>query len=159
METFGETSFETRGDLTLEITRTFDAPRQVVFDAFTVCEAAQRWMGPPGWEFAGCEIDLRPGGAYRFVSRAPQGFEVDNGGTILEVSSPERLVTTQDAGAGRTNHTLTLTEDGGRTTMTYAVEYPTTVMRDAAAGMMEATDAGYDKLAEYLRTGTSRPGA
>jgi uncharacterized protein YndB with AHSA1/START domain len=130
--------------------RTFDAPRRVVFDAFTVCDAAQRWMGPPGWEFAACEIDLRPGGAYRFVSRSPQGSEVDTGGTCLEVEAPERLVTTQDAGAGRTRHTLVLTEDGGRTTMNYAVEYPSTEMRDAAATMKEATAAGYDKLAEYL---------
>ena len=52
MDTVGETSFATPGDLALEITRTFDAPRQTVFDAFTVCEATQRWMGPPGWEFA-----------------------------------------------------------------------------------------------------------
>jgi hypothetical protein len=66
--------------------------------------------------------------------------------------APERLVTTQDAGAGRTRHTLVLTEDGGRTTMTCAVEYPTTEMRDAAAAMTEPMDAGYDKLAEYLRT-------
>jgi uncharacterized protein YndB with AHSA1/START domain len=152
MDTVGETSFATPGDRELEITRTFDAPRQAVFDAFTVCEAAQRWMGPPGWEFASCEIDLRPGGAYRIVSRTPQGYEIDNGGTVDEISSPERLVTTQDAGAGRTRHTLVLTEDGGGTTMTYAVEYPTTEMRDAAAAMTEAMDAGYDKLAEYLRT-------
>lgn len=150
MASFEETSFATPGDLTLEITRTFDAPRQAVFDAFTVCEAAQRWMGPPGWTFAVCEIDLRPGGAYRFVSRTPQGYEVDNGGTVDEVAPPERMVTTQGAGAGRTRHTLWLTEDGGRTTMTYEVEYPTSEMRDAAAAMTEAMDQGYDKLAAYL---------
>lgn len=94
-----------------------------------------------GWEFASCEIDLRPGGAYRFVSRTPQGYEIDNGGTCDEIVAPERLVTTQDAGAGRTRHTLVLTEDGGRTTMTYAVEYPIE-MRDAAAAMTEPMDAG-----------------
>lgn len=48
MDSVGETSFRTQGDLTLETIRTFDAPRQAVFDAFTVCESAQRWMGPPG---------------------------------------------------------------------------------------------------------------
>jgi uncharacterized protein YndB with AHSA1/START domain len=94
----------------------------------------------------------RPGGAHRFVSRTPQGYEIDNGGTCDEVMAPERLVTTQDAGAGRTRHTLALTEYGGRTTMTYGVEYPTTEMRDAAAAMTEAMDTGYDKLAEYVRT-------
>ena len=87
MDTVGETSFATPGDRELEITRTFDASRQAVFDAFTVCEAARRWMGPPGWEVAGCEIDLRPGGVYRFVWKSPQGYEVDNGGTCNEVSS------------------------------------------------------------------------
>ena len=152
MDTVGETSFATPGDLALEITRTFDAPRQAVFDAFTVREAVTLWMGPPGWTFAACEIDLRPGGAYRLVSRTPQGYEIDNGGTCEEVAPPERLVTVQDAGAGRTRHTLVHTENGDRTTMTYSVEYPTTEMRDSAAQMQEATDAGYDKLAEYLRS-------
>jgi uncharacterized protein YndB with AHSA1/START domain len=82
VESHEETSFATRGDLTLEITRTFDAPRQAVFDAFTLCEAAQRWMGPPGWTFAACEIDLRPGGAYRLVSRTPRfrAFQICSGG-------------------------------------------------------------------------------
>ena len=111
-------------------------------------------MGPPGWEVAGCEIDLRPGGVYRFVWRSPQGYEVDNGGTCDEVSAPERLVTTQDAGAGRTRHTVVLTEDGAWTTMSYVVEYPTGEMRDAAAAMpmKEAMDIGCNKLAEHLRT-------
>jgi uncharacterized protein YndB with AHSA1/START domain len=81
-----------------------------------------------------------------------QGYEIDDGGTVDEVAPPERLITTQDAGAGRTRHTLVLTEDDGGTTMTYVVEYPTSEMRDAAAAMTEAMDAGYDKLAEYLET-------
>jgi uncharacterized protein YndB with AHSA1/START domain len=76
-DTGGETSFETAGDHELEIIRTFDAPRQTVFDAFTVCESATRWMGPPGWEVTGCEIDPRPGGVYRFVWKSPQGYEVE----------------------------------------------------------------------------------
>jgi len=108
--------------------------------------------GPAGWEVTGCEIDLRPGGVYRFVWKSPQGYEVENRGTCDEVSAPERLVTTQDAGAGPTRHTIVLTGDGGGTTMTYTVEYPSTEMRDAAAQMpmKEAMDAGYGKLAEHL---------
>ena len=111
-------------------------------------------MGPPGWEVTGCEIDPRPGGVYRFVWKSPEGYEVENGGTCDEVSAPERLVTTQDAGVGVTHHTVILIETGGGTTMTYAVEYPSTEMRDAAAQipMKEAIDVGYDKLAEHLRT-------
>jgi len=156
MATVRETSFATPGDRELEITRTFDAPRQAVFDAFTVCEAARRWMGPPGWEVAGCEIDLRPGGVHRFVWKSPQGYEVDNGGTCDEVSAPERLVTPQDAGASRTRNTVVLTDDGAKTTMTYVVEYPTGEMGDAAAAMpmKEAMNMGYDKLAEYLARST-----
>ena len=152
MDNVGETSFATPGDVALEITRTFDAPRQTVFDAFTMCESASKWIGPPGWEVTGCEIDPRPGGVYRFVWKSPQGYEVENGGTCDEVSAPERLVTSQDAGAGVTRHTIVLTEQGGGTTMTYTVEYPSTEMRDAAAQlpMKEAMDTGYDKLAEHL---------
>jgi uncharacterized protein YndB with AHSA1/START domain len=80
------------------------------------------------------------------------GYELDNGGTCDEVSAPERLVTTQDAGAGRTRHTVVLTDDGAKTTTTYVVEYPTGEMRDAAAAMpmKETMETGYDKLADYL---------
>jgi uncharacterized protein YndB with AHSA1/START domain len=150
----GETSSGTPGDRALEITRTFDAPRRAVFDPFTLCDSASQWMGPPAWEVTGCEIDPRPGGVYRFVWKSPQGYEVENRGTCDEVSAPERLVTTQAAGAGVTRHTIVLTETGSATTMTYTVEYPTSEMRDAAAQlpMKEAMDAGYDKLAEFLRT-------
>ena len=152
MDTVGATSFAKPGDRALEITRAFEVRRQVVFDAFTTCDAVRWWMGPAGWTIGGCEIDLRPGGAYRIGMKSPDGYEVPGGGTCEAVSAPELLVTNQDYGAGATRHTLRLAEDGGRTTMTYTVEYPSTEMRDAASAMplKEAMDQGYDRLAEYL---------
>ena len=153
MDTVGETSFATPGDRELEITRTFDAPRQAVFDTRSPC--ARRLGG--GWarrggRSPGARSTCDRAGVHRFAWKSPQGYEVDNGGTCDEVSAPERLVTTQDAGAGRTRHTVVLTDDGAKTTMTYVVEYPTGEMRDAAAAMpmKEAMDMGYEKLADYL---------
>jgi uncharacterized protein YndB with AHSA1/START domain len=73
VHTVGETSFDTPGDLALEIIRTLDASRQTVFDAFTVCESASRWMGPPGWEVTGCEIDPRPRGRLPLRLEEPAG--------------------------------------------------------------------------------------
>ena len=156
MDTCGETSFATLGDLELEITRSFDATRQAVFDAFMVCEAARRWMGPPGWDVAACEIDLRPGRhlPVRLEEsprvRGRQRRHVQRGlvaGAIGHDSGCRR---------GRTRHTVVLTEEGGETTMTYVVEYPTGEMRDAAAAMpmKETMDIGYDKLADYLARST-----
>jgi Activator of Hsp90 ATPase homolog 1-like protein len=86
-------------------------------------------------------------------SRGPPGYEIDNGGTVDEVAAPERLVTRQDAGAGRTRHTLVLTEGGGSTRMTYIVEYPTTEIARRRGGDDRSDGTrGTNKLAEYLRT-------
>ena len=155
MGTVGETSFATPGELELEITRTFDASRQTVFDAFTGVRLGEPVDGPAGLGgHRAARSTPRPGGVYRFVWKSPQGYEVENGGTCDEVSAPERLVTTQDA-RRRPDPSHRRPDRGAEAdTMTYTVEYPSTEMRDAAAQMpmKEAIDAGYDKLAEHLAT-------
>src|SRR3981081_4067870 len=86
----------TPSDLEIQVTRDFDAPRRLVFDAFTKPELVRRWLlGPPGWTMPLCEIDLRVGGAYRYVWRSEKdGSHMAIGGVFREVIPLERLVAT-----------------------------------------------------------------
>ena len=83
-------------DREIRITRDFDAPRQLVFDAFTKPELVRRWLlGPPGWTMPICEIDLKVGGAYRYVWRKEGGRDMGMGGVFQEIVAPERIVATE----------------------------------------------------------------
>src|ERR1700752_2513004 len=81
-----------KADLELVITRIFDAPREVVFNAWSEPERAMRWWGPQGFTTAHCEMDVRPGGTYRVCMRSPEGTEHWQRGVCREVVEPERLV-------------------------------------------------------------------
>ena len=76
------------------VRRIFDAPRHLVFEALTQPELLRRWYGPPGWSLVVCEVDLRVGGSFRFVSRRDTGKDVGQRGEYLEIEVPERLVNT-----------------------------------------------------------------
>src|SRR6478752_2284371 len=83
-------------DREIEMTRRFDAPRALVFDAYTRPELLRRWLGVfGGWSFATCEVDLRVGGSYRYVWRHVDGMEMGMGGVYREVVRPERVVSTE----------------------------------------------------------------
>src|SRR3989454_4488921 len=86
----------TPSDREIAMTRVFDAPRSLVFDAFTKPELVKQWLlGPPGWSMPVCEIDLRVGGTYRYVWRHANGNEMGMGGVYREIVAPERIVATQ----------------------------------------------------------------
>ena len=136
--------------------RVFDAPRTLVWDAWTSPEHVPHWMlGPEGWTIPVCEIDLRPGGAWHFVWRRADGTEMGMRGVYQEIVPPERLVSTESWGGDwpETINTLLLSEDDGRTTMALTVLYPSKDARDAAlgTGMKEGASLSFDRLAEYLR--------
>ncbi|TWI05905.1 uncharacterized protein YndB with AHSA1/START domain [Luteimonas cucumeris] len=146
-------------DREIRITRVFDAPRALVFDAFTKAELLKRWMsGPPGWTFEVCEIDLRVGGTYRYVWRGPDGSEMGMGGVHREIVVPERVVNTQrfdqDWTGGEAVGTLVLTEVEGRTISTNTVLYASKEARDGAlaSGMEHGMAMGYDRLETLLPT-------
>src|SRR5476651_2398692 len=108
------------GDREIVITRSFDAPRQLVWDAHTKPELIKRWLfGPPGWTMAVCDMDLTVGGAYRWVWHGPEGQVMAMGGIHREIVPPERIVNTQlfdeDWTGGAAVGTLVLTESGGKT--------------------------------------------
>jgi uncharacterized protein YndB with AHSA1/START domain len=151
----GTTTFTTPSDREVVMTRVFDAPRRLVWAAWTDPRHIPQWMlGPDGWTMPVCEIDLRPGGAWRFVWRRTDGSEMSMAGIYKEIVPPERLVSTE-AWSGdwpETVNTLTLVEHEGRTTLTQRVLYPSKEARDAAlgTGMREGTSQSFERLDGYL---------
>jgi uncharacterized protein YndB with AHSA1/START domain len=146
-------------DREIVITRIFDAPRELVFEAMSKAELLQRWLwGAPGWTMVRCESDLRVGGAFRHVWRGPDGNEMLMRGVYREIVPPERIVRTEsfefgcDAQMGEQVGTLVLTEEGDKTRLTLTVLYPSKEARDAtiASGMERGVAASYDRLAELL---------
>src|SRR5258705_3710783 len=91
----GKLQISTPSDREIAMTRAFDAPRSMVFDAWTKPELLKRWLGVFGnWSFAVCEVDLRVGGKYRYVWRGKDGKEMAMGGVFRQIVRPERLVVT-----------------------------------------------------------------
>lgn len=153
----GVTSYTTPTDREVVVTRVVDAPRRLVFEAWTDPRHIPNWLlGPEGWTMPVCELDLRPGGAWRYVWRKSDGSEMTMGGLVREVTPPERLVTTERWGPEwpETVNTLTLTETGGRTTITLTITYPSKAARDAAleSGMKGGMDESFARLDQVVRS-------
>lgn len=153
----GVTTYTTPSDREVVITRVVSAPRGVVFDAFTNTRHVPNWLiGPEGWTMPVCEIDLRPGGRWRYVYRKGDGSEMTMQGSYREVVPPERLVSTESWGPEwpETVNTMILTEAGALTTITITVRYPNKEARDAAlkTGMKEGMDQGFARLDTLLET-------
>jgi uncharacterized protein YndB with AHSA1/START domain len=151
-----EVTYATPSDREVRVTRAFDAPRRLVFDAYTKCEHLQQWMlGPDGWAMPICEMDLRPGGAYRWGWRRSDGSEMEIRGTHKEIAPPERLVSTESWGADwpETTNTMVLAEKDGVTTMTLTILYPSKEAREAAlqTGMKDGMNQSFERLEAYLR--------
>lgn len=143
-------------DLEIRITRVFDAPRALVFDAMTRPELVRRWLlGPDGWSMPVCEIDLRPGGEYRYVwRRDADGTEMGMSGVILEIVPPERFVGTERFDEswypGEAVGTIVLVEKDGRTTLTHTLRYESKEARDAVLRSPADMAPSYDRLAGLL---------
>ncbi|XXY52021.1 SRPBCC family protein [Sorangium sp. So ce269] len=140
----------------ISMTRLFNAPRQLVFDVMTKPEHVKRWWGclSEGYSVPVCEIDLRPGGKWRFVNRHPQG-EAAFHGEYKEITPPSRLVFTEifeDYPDTVSVVTTVLTDEGGKTRMTATVRYPSLEVRDIVmgTGMAEGAGLSYDRLEELV---------
>jgi uncharacterized protein YndB with AHSA1/START domain len=152
-------------DHQIVITRIFDAPRHLVFEAMSRPEFLKRWLlGPPGWSMVVCENDLRVGGTFRHVWHGPDGAVMAMGGVYREVVPPQRIERTEsfslgcDSQAGEQLAMLVLTEQGNKTLLTLTVQYPSKEARDAtlASGMERGVTASYDRLAELLASAEVR---
>lgn len=158
MTTPGNLKLTTRGDREIVITRAFDAPRKLVFDAHTKPELVKQWLlGPDGWSMPVCEIDLKVGGKYRYVWRRDKdGTEMGMGGVYREIVAPERLVATekfdQSWYPGEAVGTFVLVEQSGKTTLTQTMLYESREARDGVlkSGMEKGVVASYDRLAKLV---------
>ena len=167
MQKTGALKVTTPGDREIVMMRAFDAPRNLVWDALTKPELVKRWLlGPPGWSMPVCEIDLRVGGAYRYVWRRDgDGTEMGMGGVFREVAAPERLVVTESFDEawypGQALVTNALVERDGRTTLTLTIRYESREARDAvvASDCVQGVGESYDKLAQLLESMQARGGS
>lgn len=160
MKNSGALKVTTPSDREITMTRVFDAPRHLVFEAWTKPELVKRWLyGPDDWRLAVCEMDLRVGGASRFVWRQDgDGQEMGMSGVFREIAPPERLVFTEiwddDWTGGEALNTLIFTELAGKTMLTQTVRYSSQGARDGAlkTGMEQGIAVSYDRLAELLKS-------
>lgn len=150
-------------DREVMVTRSFKAPRALVFRAHVEPELVRRWMlGPPGWSMPVCEMDVRVGGSYRWRWRSDtDGKEFGFAGTFREVQPPSKLVHTEsyDAGTVGDNYpgealvTTSFVEEGGITTMTSVIDFGSKQTRDAAVktGMTDGMEMSYQLLDRLLQ--------
>jgi uncharacterized protein YndB with AHSA1/START domain len=141
-------------DREIAMTRVFDAPREMVFDAFYKPELLKRWFGPRGWSLAVCEVDQRVGGGFRFILRGPDGKEMGMRGAYREIVRPSRSVHMEsfDDYPGESQVTAEFVERDGKTMLTVTVLYPSKEVRDIVlrSGMEHGAAESYDRLAEML---------
>jgi uncharacterized protein YndB with AHSA1/START domain len=145
-------------DREIVMTRIFDAPRALVWDAFTKPELIRRWLlGPEGWSMPVCEMDLRPGGSFAYTWRSDEnGREFGITGAIKEIDAPDRMVRTErftdEWYRGEALVTTTFVESAGTTTVTMTILHETRESRDEAleSGMEGGVAKSYDRLAGIL---------
>jgi uncharacterized protein YndB with AHSA1/START domain len=160
MKNTGNLKVTTPSDREIAMTRVFDAPRRLVFDAYTKPELVKRWLlGPPGWTMPVCEIDLRVGGSYRYVWHGQNGSEMGMRGIYREIVPAERIVCTESFDdpwyEGEAVGTTVFVERGGKTTLTTTVLYASKEIRDAVlkSPMEQGVAASFDRLADLLASG------
>jgi uncharacterized protein YndB with AHSA1/START domain len=146
----------TPSDREIAMTRVFNAPARLVFDAWTKPELIKRWLGVrAGWTMEVCEVDLKVGGTYRFVWRSPD-MTMGMGGAYREIVPPVRLVSTEKFDEawyeGEALDTIVLVEQDGKTTVTTTVRFVSREVRDAVikSGMASGVAESYDKLEDLL---------
>ena len=158
MNSTGTLQVTTPSEREIAMSRVFDAPRSLVFDAWTKPELLKRWLGVRGgWSMVVYEVDLKVGGTYRFVWRkGPDGTEMGMRGVYREIAPPERIVNTERFDdpwyEGDAVETTVLIEHGGKTTLTTTLLYASQKVRDAVlkSPMESGVDESYEKLAELL---------
>lgn len=146
----------TPSDREIQVTRTFDAPAQLVFDCHTKPEYVQKWLlGPPGWSMPVCEIDLKVGGRYRYVWRsATSNEEFGVQGEFREISRPDRLVHTEsmDGMPGEALCTTTFSQTGTATVLTLTMRFESREARDRAleSGMTDGMSMSYARMQDMI---------
>lgn len=149
----------TRDDRDIVLSREFNAPRRMVFDAWTKPKLLMRWYGARGWNLTGCYVDLRVGGRWRFVSQGPDGSIMAQSGVYQAIHAPDRVVYTEkfdnQSYPGETLVAHVFVERSGKTTVTSTLRYPSRDARDIVLRYPMARGVGesFDRLAELLAQG------
>jgi uncharacterized protein YndB with AHSA1/START domain len=148
----------TPGDREIVMKRTFNAPRRLVFEAYTKPEYLKRWLlGPPGWEMVVCDVAKKVGDRYRYEWRNAEGTQFGIGGLCREFARPEKIVCTElmDGYASESLVTSVLIEQSGKTTLTTTCLYESREVRDMVikSGMERGVEASYTRLEEMLVAG------
>jgi len=151
------TTVATRNDREILLSREFNAPRTLVFDAWTKPKLLMRWYGARGWNLTGCYVDLRVGGSWRFVSKGPDGEVMAQSGVYQAIQAPDRLVYTEvfdnQSYPGETLVSHVFVERNARTTVTSALRYPSQEARDIVLlyPMARGVGEAFDRLDELLQ--------
>lgn len=156
-KTVGGLNASLLSDREIRITRSFAAPRQLVWDAHTQPALIKRWLlGPPGWTMPVCEVDLRVGGRFRYEWHSERGMAMALSGVYREIEAPRLIADTQrfddDWTQGEGDTTLTFDEVNGRTELTLDLRYASKEVRDMVLGtpMLEGMEAGYARMEGVL---------
>ena len=163
MNVSGGFRIRARGEREIEIVRGFAAPRARLFEAWTQPHYLRRWLlGPDGWSMPVCDIDLRVGGAYRYVWRNDgDGRTMGMGGIFREIAGPARIVATERFDEpwypGEALNTTTFEESGGTTVVTIITSFTTRDARDGAmaSGMEKGVRRSYDRLEDIITSGAT----
>ena len=145
-------------DREIVLSREFDAPRELVWQAYTDPRHLPVWWGPDGFTNTVHEMDVRPGGMWRFIMHGPDGRDWPNRVTYREVAAPERMVYDHgedvDDDPGAFHVTITFDDLGGRTRVTQRMIFATAAQREGVVsfGAIELGNQTMRKLAEYLKT-------
>lgn len=146
------------GEKEIVIKRVFDAPRRLVFEAYTKPEYLKRWLlGPPGWEMVICNVATKVGDRYRYEWRNAEGTQFGIGGVCREFARPEKIVCTElmDGYTSESLVTTVLVEERGKTTLTTTCLYESREVRDMVikSGMERGVEASYNRLDELFAAG------
>jgi uncharacterized protein YndB with AHSA1/START domain len=145
-----DSAAEAPSDREIVTTRVFDAPRELVFEAWTDPDHLARWWGPQGFTSTFHEFDLRPGGVWRFVMHGPDGTDYQNKSVFVEIAKPERIVFDHVSGP-RFQVTATFAEQAGKTEVTFRMRFETGAECDKAkAYAVPANEQNFDRLEAQL---------
>lgn len=155
-----------RDEPVVVMTRIFDVPREVLWEALTTPEHVAQWFGGHGFSSPVCEMDLRPGGAWRHVMRAPDGSQFPVNSVFVEIVEPERLVWKSQRKVSATEvaevtHTTTLENIGGKTRWKLVARFATFEDRDVSVkmGFARMVSQGIERLAAFTEAANRRPAA
>ncbi len=152
MTSMTDTALDDTSDREIVVTRVFDAPRALVFKAWTDPKHLAHWWGPNGFSITTHAMEFRPGGSWRFTMHGPDGRDYKNEQVYVEITEPERLIY-RHVPAPQFQTTVTFEDDGGKTRLTARMVFESAALRDQTVktfGAVEGLKQTLGRLGEYV---------